>query len=206
MAQQVNEWQTLCTAWRIGVHAMNFKFTLLMLPLPLLVVTWGAQAQTKLAIVNMNGALIGTRDGQQAVSELTAKQATKAKEFEKQQNEILTLQDQLSKGANTLSEAAKNALYASIARRKKTVQREMDDAQADLQTDEQKILQRLGEKILAVVQRYAHDNGYTMVVDVGANSSPVLYASSSIDITKEIIELYDKSATAPPPSENIPAK
>ena len=185
---------------------MNFKFTLLMLPLPLLVVTWGAQAQTKLAIVNMNGALIGTRDGQQAVSELTAKQATKAKEFEKQQNEILTLQDQLSKGANTLSEPAKNALYASIARRKNTVQREMEDAQADLQTDEQKILQRLGEKILAVVQRYAHDNGYTMVVDVGANSSPVLYASSSIDITKEIIELYDKSATAPPPSENIPAK
>ena len=102
---------------------------------------------------------------------------------------------------------AENALYASIAGRKKTVQREMEDAQADLQTDEQKILQRLGEKILAVVQRYAHDNGYTMVVDVGGNTSPVLYASASIDITKEIIELYDKSATAPPPPpETIPAK
>ena len=83
----------------------------------------------------------------------------------------------------------------------------MEDAQSDLQADEQKILQRLGEKILAVVQRYAHDNGYTMVVDVGANASPVLYASASIDITKEIIELYDKSAPAPvTPSEKIPAK
>jgi outer membrane protein len=83
----------------------------------------------------------------------------------------------------------------------------MEDAQSDLQTDEQKIPERLGEKILAVVERYAHDNGYTMVVDVGANTSPVLYASASIDITKEIIELYDKSATAPPPpSEKIPAK
>ena len=186
---------------------MNFKFAFLMWPLLLLALTWGLQAQTKLAIVNMNGALIGTRDGQKAVSELSAKQATKTKEFEKQQTEILTLQDQLNKGANTLSDAAKNALYASIAGRKKTVQREMEDAQADLQADEQKILQRLGEKILAVVQRYAHDNGYTMVVDVGTNTSPVLYASASIDITKEIIELYDKSATAPPPpSENIPAK
>ena len=83
----------------------------------------------------------------------------------------------------------------------------MEDAQADFQADEQKILQRLGEKILAVVQRYAHDNGYTMVVDVGVNTSPVLYASASIDITKEIIELYDKSATTPPPpSEKTPAK
>lgn len=186
---------------------MNFKFTFLMWPLLLLALTLGVQAQTKLAIVNMNGALIGTRDGQKAVSELSAKQAAKAKEFEKKQNEILTLQDQLNKGANTLSEAAKNALYASIAGRKKTVQREMEDAQADFQADEQKILQRLGEKILAVVQRYAHDNGYTMVVDVGANTSPVLYASASIDITKEIIELYDKTAAAPPPpSEKIPAK
>ena len=84
---------------------MNFKFAFLMCPLLLLGVTWDVQAQTKLAIVNMNGALIGTKDGQKAVSELSAKQATKAKEFEKKQNEILTLQDQLNKGANTLSDA-----------------------------------------------------------------------------------------------------
>ena len=102
---------------------------------------------------------------------------------------------------------AENALYASIAGRKKTIHREMENAQADLQTDEQKILQRLGQKILAVVQPYAHDIGYTKVVDVGAYPSPVLYAPASIDITKELIELYDKSATMPtPPSENIPAK
>ena len=62
---------------------MNFKFTFLMWPLLLLALTWGVQAQTKLAIVNMNDALIGTKDGQKAVSELSAKQATKVKEFEK---------------------------------------------------------------------------------------------------------------------------
>ena len=32
-----------------------------------------------------------------------------------------------------------------------------------------------------------------MVVDVGSPNTPVIYASPSIDITKEIIELYDKS-------------
>ena len=62
--------------------------------------------------------------------------------------------------------------------------------------DQQKILQQLGQKILAVIERYARDNGYTMVVDVSTPQTPVLYASPSIDITKEIIELYDKSAAA----------
>ena len=34
------------------------------------------------------------------------------------------------------------------------------------------------------------------MVDVSNPQTPVLYASPSIDITKEIVELYDKSAAA----------
>jgi len=166
----------------------------------ILAIAGSLQAQTKLAVVNMNRALIATKDGQKAASELNAKRAAKSKEFEQKQTEIFALQDQLTKGANTLSEAAKNALFASIAARKKTFQREAEDAQADLEADEQKLLQQIGEKILAVVQRYAHDHGYSMVVDAGANTSPVLYASAGIDITKEIVELYDQSSAAPPPA------
>ena len=167
----------------------------------LLVATVACQAQVKLATINMNATLAGTQDGHKAISDLNTKRAEKTREFEKKQNDILALQDQLSKGANTLSEAAKNALFASISARKKTVQREAEDAQADFESDEQKILRELGSKILAVVQRYAHDNGYTMVVDVSASPSPVLYASADIDITKDVINLYDRgSSTKSTPS------
>ena len=183
---------------------MNFHLRILLCVVFSLGLASASQAQTKIAIVNMNGALVGTRDGQKAVSELNARQAAKSKEFEQKRNEILGLQSQLDKGANTLSEAAKNALFASIAAKKKTVEREMEDAQADLQADEQKILQQLGAKILAVVQRYAHDNSYAMVLEAGTNTSPVLYASSGIDITKDIIELYDKSAASPAPASAQP--
>ena len=48
----------------------------------------------------------------------------------------------------------------------------------------------------AVIERYAHDHGYSLVVDVSNPQSPVLYASTSIDITKDIIDLYDQSAAA----------
>jgi outer membrane protein len=183
---------------------MNFQTRSLMCALLPLALTACLQAQTKLAIVNMNGALIGTKEGQKAASELNSKRAIKGREFEQKQNDILALQDQLNRGVNTLSEAAKNALYASITGKKKAVQRAMEDAQADLEANEQKILQQLGEKILAVVQRYAHDQGYTMVVDVGASTSPVLYASASIDITKQIIDLYDKNSVAPPAAPDQP--
>jgi outer membrane protein len=83
----------------------------------------------------------------------------------------------------------------------------MEDAQADLEADQNKLMQQLGQKIMAVIERYARDNGYTIVVDVGNPNTPVIYASPSVEITKEVIELYDKStaaASAPAPTTATP--
>lgn len=175
-------------------------------PVLALAATLTAQAQQgKFAIINIQGAIISTKDGQKAAAELNAKTQPKKRELEQKQNEINSLQDQLSKGQNTLSESAKNDLYKNIEAKKKSLQREMEDAQADLEADQSKLLQQLGQKILAVIERYAKDNGYTMVVDVGSQNTPVIYASPSIDITKEIIELYDKStASASAPATAAP--
>ena len=157
-------------------------------------------------------AIISTKDGQKAAAELNSKTAPKKKELEQKQNEINSLQDQLNKGSNTLSDTAKNDLYKSIEAKKKNLQREVEDAQADLEADQNKLLQQLGQKILAVIEKYARDNGYTMVLDVSSPQTPVLYASPSVDITKEIIELYDKSTAAsgaatptPAPAPKAPA-
>lgn len=150
--------------------------------------------QGKIAVINIQGAIISTKDGQKAAAELNQKTAPKKKELEQKQNEINGLQDQLNKGTNTLSDAAKNDLYKSIEFKKKSLQREVEDAQADLEADQQRLLQQLGQKIMAVIEKYARDNSITMVVDVSSPQTPILYASPSIDITKEIIELYDKNA------------
>ena len=159
-----------------------------------------AQAQTagKVAVINIQGAIISTKDGQRAASELDAKTQPKKKELEGKQNEINSLQDQFNKGQNTLSDSTKNDLYKNIEAKKKLLQRDVEDAQAELEQDQQKILQQLGQKMMAVIERYAKDNGFTMVVDVSNPQTPVLYASPSIDITKEIVELYDKSAVSAP--------
>jgi len=171
-------------------------------PVLALALAWTAQAQQgKFAIINVQRAIISTKDGQKAAAELNAKTAPKKRELEQKQNDINSLQDQLNKGANTLSDAAKSKLYTTIEDKKKSLQRDVEDAQADLEADQQRLLQELGQKILAVIEKYSRDNGITMVVDVSSPQTPVLYASPSIDITKEIIELYDKStASASAPS------
>jgi len=168
-------------------------------PALVLAATLAAQAQTqpgKVGVIAIQQAIVSTKDGQKAAADLDAKTAPKKKAIEEKQNNITSLQDQLNKGQNTLSEATKAELYKNIESKKKSLQRDIEDAQAELDQDQQKVLQGLGAKIMAVIEKYARDHGFTMVVDVSSPQSPILYASPSIDITKEIIELYDQSSAA----------
>jgi outer membrane protein len=158
----------------------------------------------KVAIIYFQGAIVGSKDGQKAAAELDAKAGPKRKELDLRQNEVSSLQDQLTKGQNTLSEAAKNELYRNIEFKKKALQRDYEDIKEEFDQDQQKMIQVIAQKMTAVIERYSRDHGYYLVVDVSSPQSPVLYASPTVDITKDIIELYDQAS--PAMSNPAPAK
>jgi outer membrane protein len=152
--------------------------------------------QTKVGIIHIQNAIISTKDGQKAASELSTKFAPKKAELDKKQSTITQLQDQLRKGSNTMAEDAKQKLMREIDQSTKSLNRESEDAQAELDQEQNKIMQELGQRIMAVIDKYAKDNGYALILDVSSQQTPVLYATNSIDITQDIIALYDKNAPA----------
>lgn len=157
----------------------------------------GAHAQqvsTKIAIVNMRAAILGTKDGQKASQDLMAKADPKRKEFATRQNEITQLEQQLQKSETVMSDDKKEELARSIDEKKKRLQRDTEDAEEELQDEQQKLLQGLAQRMSAIVDKYAKDNGYALVIETSNPSTPVVYASSQVDITKEMIALYDKAA------------
>jgi outer membrane protein len=168
---------------------------------------------TKVGIIHIQNAILGTKDGQKALQELEARSAPKKKELERRQAEIIALQEQLNKSSNVGGEEAKQKLMREIDQKKKAFSRDVDDAQADLDQENQKVLNELGGRIMAVLDKYSNDNGYTLILDVSnQQTSPVLFAANGIDVTREIIALYDKNApsmTSPskaPPSSVTPAR
>jgi len=172
-----------------------------------------AQTPTKVAIIHVQNAILSTKDGQKAAGELSARFAPKKGELEKKQTEISGLQDQLRKGSATLSEDAKAKLMRDIDANNKSLQRETEDAQADLDQEQGKIMQELGNKVMAVIEKYATQNGFALVLDVSNPQTPVLWAASAIDITNDIVKLYDQanpgtgasSAPASKPAAGTPA-
>jgi outer membrane protein len=153
-----------------------------------------AQAPTKIAVISFQGAIIGTKDGQKAAKELETKFAPKKKQLSDQQTELQSLNDQLRKGSNTMSQDKQAQLEREVDEKNKRLQRDTQDANDEWNAEQQRLLQSLGQRLIAVVTKYAKDNGYTMVVDVSNPNTPVLYASSAIDITQDIISLYDKTS------------
>lgn len=170
-----------------------------------------AQAPTKVGVIQVQAALTATKEGQKAAAELETRMAPRKKELEAKQAEIKDLQDKLQKGGLTLSEAAKEDMTRSIDARTKSFNRDVEDAQAELDQEQQKIINMLGGKMMQVIDKYAQANGYALVLDVSGQNSPVLYAANQADITKEVIDLYDKTvfmtqpAAAPAPAPAKPA-
>jgi len=165
-----------------------------------LVLPAAAQSSGKIGVINIQSAIAGTKDGQKAASDLQVRFNPKKTEFEKRQSDIAQLQEQLNRGANTLSEEARTQLTREIDQKTKSLNRDTEDARSELDQEEQKVMNELGGRIMAVIDKYAKDKSYTLVLDISSPQTPVLFASSAIDITKEIIELYDKNAAAGAPA------
>ena len=162
-------------------------------------------APTKVGVIQIQAALAATKEGQKAAAELETKLGPRKKELESRQSEIKELQDRLQRGGNTLSDSAKEDLTRNIDTKTKSYNRQLEDAQAELEAEQQKLVNVLGQKMMAVIDKYAQQNGFAIVLDVSNQNTPVLYASNTVDITKEVIDLYDKTSFTPT-SSGTPAR
>jgi outer membrane protein len=158
-----------------------------------------AQTTQKLAVINIQQAIVETKDGQKARADLQAKFNPTQKELQEKQARLAALQDQYRKGQNTLSDEAKQKLARDIDAATTSLKRDTEDANTEVQEAERKVFDELGGKMMAVLNKYAADNGFVMVLDVSNPQSPVLFASNTIDITRDIIGIYDKNSGASGP-------
>lgn len=154
----------------------------------------------KVGVIDMQSALLGTKDGQKAAAELKAKFTPKEMDLQKKQNDLQSKQDELRKTENTASDEKKAALQRDIDALTRTLQRDSEDARQDLDQEQQKILNDLGQKMMQVIQKYAADKQLTMIFDVSGQPNNLIYASNSLDITRDVVALYDSAAPTTPPA------
>ena len=86
-------------------------------------------APTKVAVIQVQTAILSTKDGQKAANELQSKFAPKKAEIDKKQADIAAMQDQLKKLQATGSEEVKTKLMRDIDSANTKLQRDRSSAQ-----------------------------------------------------------------------------
>ena len=162
-------------------------------------------APTKIGIIEIQNALVSTKDGQKAMVEFQTKLEPRKRELEKKAGDIRELQDKLQRGGAAMAEAAKQDLTRQIDQKTKLYNRDMQDAQDEADQEQRKIIDELSQKLTPVIDKFAQANGYAVILDVSSPQTPVMYASASVNITKDIIDLYDKTVPSSGPRPATPA-
>ena len=150
-------------------------------------------APTKIAIISVQQAIMNTGEGKKAAAEMQTKFNPRQDALRKMQADVQAMQDQLKKGSATMSEDAKNKLARDIDNKGKIFQRDADELNADIEQENGRLMQELGGKMQAVWEQYLPQNGYAILFDVGGQQTPVMWAAAAVDITPEIIKLYDQA-------------
>jgi outer membrane protein len=161
-----------------------------------------AQSSNKVAVVNIQNAIVASKEGQKAGQELTAKFGPRQKEFDTLRGELAQLQDQLQKGGTTLAPDKAAQLQRDIDEKNRRLQRIQSDVKDEYTADQQRLLVPLEQKMVAIITQYAKQKGFNVVLDT---SGPVVFADPSIDITKDIVALYDAAPAGPAPAGAAPA-
>ena len=162
--------------------------------------TTTAPVAAKIAIIQFQQAVGATNEGQRDFAELRKKFEPKQTQLKTQSDAIDGLKKQLQTQGATLSESARADLTRQIDDKTKSLQRSAEDAQNDFQTEMGETYQKLAEKVYQVVQAYATQTGYTLVLDASAQQSPVLWANQGTDISQAVVEAYNTKSGVPAPT------
>jgi len=162
-----------------------------------------SSASSKVGLVNIQEAILSTAEGKKSMADLQRKYQPRQQEIQKQNQDIQAITDQLQKQAATLSDDEQRNLNRQLEEKQKLMKRTQEDAQADFASDRDEMFRRIGQKMVKVIQDFAPKNGYALVI--GSDQVPVYYAATEVDLTEQVVKLYDAAYPAEAPTSGGPA-
>ena len=159
---------------------------------------------TRIGVVSIQNAIVATNDGQKGLQLLEKKFDPKKIELQSLGAEIDSLKKQLETQGPKLNDEAQASLGRQIDTKQKTLSRAQEDARNDFAEQQNEVVQRVLQKLVPIIDKYAQDNGLILVMDGSKPwpEWPVVWASPSVDITKAVVDIYNAQSAGLEPHSN----
>lgn len=152
-------------------------------------VTPSSAADLKIGYIVTPRLLAESKLGKESSAKLKAKAEAAEKGLEKKMADVKKLQEDIAKKMAVLNDSEKQKLGEEYERQLRDVKRLREDAQREFDKARGEIENDMMGKFRTVIEKFAKDNGYDIVLDAGT----LLYISQKADVTSEVIALADKS-------------
>jgi outer membrane protein len=155
-----------------------------------------ATAQTKVAVISLQKAVLESAEIKAASAAMEARYKPRVTQIETLDRDIAQLSQNLQTNAGKLTPQAEADMTAQVQRKQRDVQRLRDDLQSDVDNERNTILGKASTKMQEVVKKLAEEKGYDVVVEM----SSTIYFKAALEITADAIAAYNKAypAAAPP--------
>jgi outer membrane protein len=150
-----------------------------------------AQGVHKVGTLSVLRAIGECTEGKAAMADFQKQVDAKQEELQRKNAEIQGLQKQLQDQQRTLNDESRAALSKTIESKNTELQRATEDARKEFTDKQNEIFNRIGSKLMPVLQQYAKENSFAVIVDSSSQSSQLVYADPAIDVTDDLIKRFD---------------
>src|SRR5579863_730734 len=159
-----------------------------------------ASAQTKLAVVDVQRAVMQTEDGLRAQATLKKLFDSRQQELNKRQQELGRQKEEIDKQAKVLSQAALQKKVDDWQKQMVELQTTFVEYNKELEKKQKELTDPIFERVVSSIKRIAGTDGYDLIVD----RATVAFSRSDLDLTDRVIQLANGAGggSAPPAGSN----
>ena len=162
-------------------------------------------AELKIAYVDLQRAFAEVDEGKAAKARLEQMRDAKQKEIDKEQEVLKKEKDTFEKQMGTMTDAARTQQGTELQKKLYDLQQRFEKGRAELAQTERETLSGILGKMQPIIQTIAQRDGFTMVFE--KTDSGLLYAPASLDLTNELIRLFnEKNKVAGAAASTTPKK
>lgn len=149
-----------------------------------------AADRLKVAIVDVQAAILQTNEGKAAREKIEKEVAQKRQDLLGQQNSLKKMQEEFQAQQSVLSDADKQSKQKEFQTKLQAFQQAQMNFEQEAKQKEMAALQKIFQNIQTEVQKIAKQKTYDMVFDKSA--AVLLYANNTTDITSDVVAIYNK--------------
>ncbi len=154
-----------------------------------------AAAQTKMAVVDVQRAVMQTEDGLRAQATLKKLFDSRQQELNKKQVDMQKQKEDIDRQSHVLSATALQKKVEDWQKQMVELQSTFSEYNKELEKRQKELTDPIFERVVGVIKRVAGQDGYDLIVD----RATVAFARSDLDLTDRVIQMANGSSGSPAP-------